>query len=71
LKEEKESLGCHPCDQQEGAGPDSQHNKRPEIMIVSLLAQRAFFFNSFALRTHAHSFTICAGDETTISGRPL
>jgi hypothetical protein len=39
LKEEKESLcGC-PNDQQKAAGRYSQHDERPEMMIIRLPAQ--------------------------------
>jgi hypothetical protein len=37
--EEKQRLGYHPGYQQEGAGRDSQHNERPEMMILRLSAQ--------------------------------
>jgi hypothetical protein len=50
---------------------DCEHYERPEMMFVSLSAQGAYFFRYFALGALAHSFTICAGDEITISGRPL
>ena len=40
LKEEKERLGCHPCDQQDAAGRDSEHYERSEIVILGLPSQR-------------------------------
>jgi hypothetical protein len=45
LEEEKESLGCHPGDQEEGASRDSEHRERAEMVVVSLSTQRAFFFH--------------------------
>jgi hypothetical protein len=71
LEEEEERLRGHPEDPQESDRHDSQHYERPEMMILSLSVQGAFFFRYFALGALAHSFTICAGDEITISGRPL
>jgi hypothetical protein len=64
LEEEKESLGCHPCDKEEGAGRDSEHQERAEMVIFRLPAQWAFFFHR-AWKMFAHSFAICAGDEIT------
>jgi hypothetical protein len=45
LEEKKERLRDYPDDQQKGAGRYSQHDERPEMMIVRLPAQWAFFFN--------------------------
>jgi hypothetical protein len=36
LEEEKERFCGYPDDQQKGAGSDSQHNERPEMMILRL-----------------------------------
>src|SRR6476620_120156 len=43
--EDKQHLGCYPGDQQKAAGRYSQHDKRPEMMILRLPAQWAFFFH--------------------------
>jgi hypothetical protein len=55
LKKEKERLRGHPDDQQKGAGRHSQHDERPEMMIVRLPAQWAFFY---AWGIPAHSFPV-------------
>jgi hypothetical protein len=34
---------CHPDDQKEAASGNGQHNERPEMMIVSVLAQTINF----------------------------
>jgi hypothetical protein len=71
LEKDKQRLCGHPNDQQESRRSHCEHYERPEMMFVSLSAQGAYFFRYFALGALAHSFTICAGDEITISGRPL
>jgi hypothetical protein len=49
LEEEKERLcGC-PGYQQEGTGCYRQHDERPEMIIVRLPAQWAFFFHGFVV----------------------
>jgi hypothetical protein len=50
LKEEKESLGGHLGDQQEGTSSDSEHYERPEMMILRLPPQWAFFFHWLSAR---------------------
>ena len=51
LEEEKERLGCYPCDQQEGAGRDSEHQERAETVVVRLSAQGASFFHTRRLHS--------------------
>ena len=34
-----------PDDQQESAGRDTEHDERPELMIIRLSAKRTFFFH--------------------------
>ena len=38
LEKEQECLRCYPGDQQKAAGRDSQHDERPEMMIIRLPA---------------------------------
>jgi hypothetical protein len=47
LKEEEEHLCGYPSDQQKAAGRYSQHDERPEMMILRLSAQWAFFFHGW------------------------
>jgi hypothetical protein len=39
LKKEEKRLRCYPGDQQKAAGRYSQHDERPEMMIIRLPAQ--------------------------------
>jgi hypothetical protein len=48
LKKDKKSLRGYPNDQQEAASRYSQHDERPEMMILRLPAQWAFFFHGLA-----------------------
>jgi hypothetical protein len=48
LEEEKDCLCGNPGSQQEGAGGDSEHQERTEIVILRLPAQGAFFFHGLA-----------------------
>jgi hypothetical protein len=43
LEKEKHRLCSYPGDQKKGAGRASQHNERPEMMILRLPSQRAPF----------------------------
>jgi hypothetical protein len=45
LEEEKHRLCSHPGDQKKGAGRDSQHNERPEMMVYGLSLQWTLFFH--------------------------
>ena len=44
MEKDKKSLHGYPDDKQEGAGRDSQYDERPEMIIVRLPAQWAFFW---------------------------
>jgi hypothetical protein len=46
LKEDKKRLCGDPNDQQEGRSSHCKHHERPEMMIVRLTAQWAFFFHA-------------------------
>ena len=46
LKKEEKRLRGYPDDQQEPAGRYSQHDERPEMMILRLSSQWAFFFHT-------------------------
>ena len=45
LEKDKQRFGSRPDHEPEGAGCDSQHNERPEMMILRLATQCAFFFH--------------------------
>jgi hypothetical protein len=48
LGERQRAPSWPPTYQQESAGRDRQHNARPEMMILRVPAQRAFFFQGLA-----------------------
>jgi hypothetical protein len=48
LEKDKKRLCGHPNDEQEGRRSHCEHYERPEMMIVRLPAQWAFFFHGLA-----------------------